>query len=282
MACHYWNLYCHLCFLKWNVHSLLFFLVGPLALDLFNCTVSKAFWLIQFCDWVSSALICSLWLHYPIFVNSNETPMFKNMVLFPSLWIQSLCRELIKCCLACKRHFRIEDIRGLSMVSFWNWGKRPSLVLSLSVPCSASWVISSSSFTLNSMTYWCLANIYIQLKGKYFLSVSELVIITALTTFAFISLSFFSSLKHFQVYLKLCLPNCNSWLQIKHLVVSKKVIPKVLSPLWALCCISLYTVDPLSSIFHRQLNLIVFQSEIILSSLIFYLQIRSSVYSSFG
>ena len=64
VACHYWNLYCHLCFLKWNVHSPSFSsLLVPLALDLFNCTVSEAFpdWS-SFCDCMSSALIYSLWL----------------------------------------------------------------------------------------------------------------------------------------------------------------------------------------------------------------------------
>ena len=115
------------------------------------------------------------------------------------------------------------------------------------------------------------------IKGKYFLFVSELVIITALTTFAFISLWFFLFPETLSGLLETMSPKLQFLrLQIKHFVVSKKITPPVLSLLWALYCISQRD----SSIFHRQLNLIVFQSEII-SSLVFYPHIMSSVYSSF-
>lgn len=118
------------------------------------------------------------------------------------------------------------------------------------------------------------------IKGKYFLSVSELVIITALTTFAFYKPLIFSSLKHFSGLLETMSP-VQFLTPNKTLGSLQKSYPQ--SPVPSLSFILYIPIycRSLSSIFHRQLNLIVFQSEIILSSLIFYLQIRSSVYSSF-
>lgn len=119
------------------------------------------------------------------------------------------------------------------------------------------------------------------IKGKYFLSVSELVIITALTTFAFISLSFFLFLETLSGLLETMSPELQFLTPNKTLGSLQKSYPQ--SPVPSLSFILYIPIycRSLSSIFHRQLNLIVFQSEIILSSLIFYLQIRSSVYSSF-
>lgn len=119
------------------------------------------------------------------------------------------------------------------------------------------------------------------IKGKYFLSVSELVIIIALTTFAFISLSFFLFLETLSGLLETMSPELQFLTPNKTLGSLQKSYPQ--SPVPSLSFILYIPIycRSLSSIFHRQLNLIVFQSEIILSSLIFYLQIRSSVYSSF-
>lgn len=81
--------------------------------------------------------------HYPIFVNSNETPMFKNMVSFPfPLDTKLVQRGWLSAALPARGIFRIEDIRGLStgkLLELREASQRSSPVPLSSVLCLPGW-----------------------------------------------------------------------------------------------------------------------------------------------
>lgn len=153
------------CFLKWNVHSHSFS----------SLSVLLAFSPAQF---PKPALIDSVYVtacpqhsffhsdsHYPIFVNGNETPMFENMVSFPfPLDTKLVQRGCLSAALPAKGISQREDIRGLSidkLLELREASQRSSPVPLSSLLCLPGW---SHPLILISVTYWCLSNIYIELK----------------------------------------------------------------------------------------------------------------------
>lgn len=174
MACHYWNLYSHRfwngkCPFQcpsafWNGMSTPTPFLPHQSPWLLACSPAQfpKPALITACPQHSFARSDS---HYPIFVNGNETPLFKNMVSFPfPLDTKLVQRGWLNAALPARGISQREDIRGLSidkLLELREVSQRSSPVPLSSVLCLPGW---PHPLTLNSMTYWRLSNIYIQLK----------------------------------------------------------------------------------------------------------------------